>query len=259
MSEPLPEWVTRFILPLFLSFLIGVLSQVIIWFVDRYQQKRANREQQIQLATETVHRVVDTMDTLYSEMKYNAWYVAWRMALMPQNYSDTLKEMDKEKWAKYNEALDGWRKNLITNESDMGSFFGLNGSEVEQFREIVVLFEEAADKLWQIAYASKAGDTIIWTGGERSWEKREKDLTETDQMMSKDEFETFFGEVRDKIQVLVQKLIHCIQLQYVGTMRSGEPEYPTDVVTAPPKHHHKHDQMHPAVNGMQPLMSDQEV
>lgn len=43
MSEPLPEWVTRFILPLFLSFLIGVLSQVIIWFVDRYQQKRAQQ------------------------------------------------------------------------------------------------------------------------------------------------------------------------------------------------------------------------
>lgn len=259
-AEPLPEWVVRFIVPVFVAILAALLGQFLASVVERYQRRRTNQEQQIEMATETVRRVVDIFDELYGEMKYSAWQVAWRMALHHNNNNTQnalLQESDQEKWAQYNAVLNKWRKNLITDESDLGAFFGVSGSEAEQFREISALFEDAATKLWNIAYASRAGDSITtiepsaW-GGE-TMPRREKDLTETDQMVSRGEFDVFLEEVRDMIQVMAQKMIFCIQKQYIGTMRlSGEPNYPPKIKEAPPRHHHhSRDKMRTTTGGMQ--------
>jgi hypothetical protein len=235
MSDPLPDWFRFIVVPILIGFISSIVGFFLTGLSAKLERTRAMREMQTSKAISVCTKVIDCLDVLHSNLKYNAWYVTWRKALPPSvDYvGSDLHKADEQQWKDYNVALANLREHQIEFETDLKGYFGANGIEPKLFMEIDAVVNEIADKLSMI-YHSKdiGGSPTMWLGqGAPCLEIPKEGFTEKDRSKSRDEFAPMFAFTSSRIKILAQTMIACIQKGSVGTMRIGpEPELPPDQV-----------------------------
>lgn len=225
--DPLPDWFRFIVVPI----LIGIISSLVGFFLNmlsvKSERERTNRKMQVTKSVEVCTKVINTLDVLYSNFKYNAWYVAWRKALPPtaDYVGSELQKADEQQWKDYNMALTALREHQIEYETDLKGYFGATGIESKLFLEIDAVANEVADNLSMIYYSNELGDSSMWLGQGPPKEG----LTEKDRLKSREECVHRFAFLHSRIKVLSETMIHCIQVGYVGSFRTGkEPGFGSD-------------------------------
>jgi hypothetical protein len=233
-GDPLPDWFRFIVVPI----LIGLISSMVGFFLNllsaKTDRERSSREMQVAKAAEVCTKVIDTLDNLHSDIKYSAWYVAWRKALPPtaDYVGSDLQKTDEESWKDYNVGLKALREHHIEFETELKGSFGENAIEPILYLDIDAKINEIADTLSMIYYSNETGDFTMWLGGAgRPCLEMPKDgFTEKDRLESRDEFVHLCVYLRLRIKILSQVMIHCIQRGNIGTLpKSGnELEFSAD-------------------------------
>jgi hypothetical protein len=226
-SDPLPDWVLFIILPILLGFIFALLGAFIDYLMSRSERIRTLRNTQMQKAAEICTKVIDTLDNVYSNLKYNAWYVAWRKALPPtaDYVGSDLQKTDEQSWKDYNVAMTTLREHQIEYETELKGYFGVDGIEPKLFLEIDEVANEIADKLYMIYHFHEMGDSAMWFLGQGTpcVEIPKEGFTEKDRLKSREEFVHLLAFTSSRIKILSETMIHCIQTQNLGTIAGMGP------------------------------------
>jgi hypothetical protein len=200
------EGVTRFVLPVFLSVLAALVAKVAEAIYTAAENKRNNRAMQIEESTALTKTIVHDADHLYSFMYNRATPIVWRRIAYKKD-GISLPAKDDDHWAEYELAIDKWRCHGVTYETQLLGFFGFGGMESAFFKALNLRFIRIADILEEAyLYNSDVSSASF------------------DVVMSQEEFNLLYSEVRTLIAALSSTMINCIMHKYVGNLREGVKE-----------------------------------
>jgi hypothetical protein len=225
-SAPLPDWVRFIIVPILLGFIFAILGAFIDFLVNRSERMRTMRNMQTTKAAEICTKVIDTLDNVYSNLRYSAWYVAWRKALPPtaDYVGSDLQKKDEQLWKDYNVAMTTLREHQIEYETELKGYFGDDGIEPKLFLEIDEAVNVIADKLYMIYNFHEMGGSAMWLGqGTPCDEIPKEGFTEKDRLESREEFMHHLAFTSCRIKILSETMIQCIQTQNLGTLAGMGP------------------------------------
>mmetsp|Transcript_21712 Transcript_21712/g.43919 ORF Transcript_21712/g.43919 Transcript_21712/m.43919 type:complete len:247 (-) Transcript_21712:234-974(-) len=220
-SETIIQFV---VLPVLVGFFASVIGFMSMWLSEHFRSMNKNKTEQKKKAEKVRQTVLDRCDKVFNIMKHEAWYAAWRRALPPKDYTDELAEEDKQAWKSYTDAQREWRTTSACNETDICQYFG-DGLEHRLFKEIDSLFESVSLELWNVYHAHKEGDVVLSKPGgfDSLAEKRERDLNEEDRIKSRNVFDAYYEELKQKIFALSAVTGASQKYGYVGNLQGNRP------------------------------------
>jgi hypothetical protein len=162
-SQPLPDAVRFFVVPILVGAIGTMVGTIITWFVERKQMRQIMFEAQMKLATETCQKVVQITDEVSTAMmrKPSAWDVAWRRARSKDQENhfsagEALQEQDLKTWEAYLGKMREWQSQELTLETQVKAAFGATSGEAILFHQIAQRVDLAESKLWNIYYVKKS-------------------------------------------------------------------------------------------------------
>ena len=151
MVSSLPDWYMQIALPVLIAFLTGLIGALFRYLQDMYERAKERRLRELKRA-QTIHDdIIQSLDRLYTLMKWDVWYIALRHGTNSKQQKDGGPWKDDKRWNEYKAALDHWRMHDLLFQSQTKAYFTAR-SKVGGPHCTSHLITQVTDKLNMVAY-----------------------------------------------------------------------------------------------------------